>query len=164
MGYTTEFEGSVTVTPALNEQEVDFINRFSDSRRMLRTNGPYYIGGGDFGQARENDIIDYNRPPEGQPGLWCQWVASEDGTEKHWNGAEKFYYSAEWMQYLIAHFIGSDPKAKYAEPDNFQFLQGHTCAGTIRAQGEESDDCWELEVKNNVVEVYTLEKVRSKRR
>jgi len=60
---------------------------------MLRTNGPYYIGGGDFGQARENDIIDYNRPPEGQPGLWCQGVASEDGTEIHWNGAKKFYYS-----------------------------------------------------------------------
>ena len=42
MGYTTYFEGAVTVTPPLNEQEIDYLSRFSGSRRMHRGNGPYY--------------------------------------------------------------------------------------------------------------------------
>ena len=34
MGYTTDFEGAVTVVPPLNEHEIAYLRRFADTRRM----------------------------------------------------------------------------------------------------------------------------------
>ncbi len=152
MGYTTDFDGQIDIEPPLSEKEVKYINKFAETRRMDRENGPYYVGGeGDFGQAHDADIRDYNKSPEGQPGLWCGWVATEEGDVVEWDGGEKFYYSVEWMQYIIDHFIGENPLAKLNDPENFGFLQGHKCNGEIYAQGEESDDCWMLEVVDGKV-------------
>ena len=39
-------------------------------------------GGNIFGDDGASSVTDHNRPPEGQPGLWCQWVPNEDGTAK----------------------------------------------------------------------------------
>lgn len=151
MGYTTEFDGQVEVTPPLNQQEIDFLTNFSQSRRMDREKGPYYIGTGSFGQDREKDIRNYNAPPEGQPGLWCQWVPSADGAYIEWNGGEKFYEPSAWMSYIIEHFLGSNPIAKQVHPEEFSFLQGHTLNGEIGAQGEDHDDKWTLIVTDNTV-------------
>ena len=151
MGYTTEFDGQVKITPPLNKQEIDFLEKFSDSRRMERTKGPYYMGSGIAGQDREEDIINYNSPPKGQPGLWCQWIPSADGSAIEWNGAEKFYSSEGWMQYLIEHFIGSNPIAKQVDPEQFSFLQSHTLNGKIGAQGDDHEDKWTLIVTDNTV-------------
>jgi len=150
MGYTTDFEGKITIEPPLNIKEFKYLETFASTRRMNRKNGPYYLGTGNFGQAREADIIDYNSPPDDQPGLWCQWVPTEDGEGLEWDGGEKFYNATEWMQYLIDHFLGDDPIAKKVDAD-FDFLQGHTLNGTIYAQGEEPGDIWKIVVKDNVV-------------
>jgi len=150
MGYTTEFSGYIEVDPPLNDGEIAYINKFAESRRMNRRNGPYYLGTGDYGQDHEDDIIDYNSPPAGQPGLWCQWVASEDGTRIEWDYGEKFYNAAEWMQYIIDHFLGHEPQAK---AEGFDFLEGHTLNGTIEAAGEEYGDFWKIVVKDNKVGV-----------
>lgn len=154
MGYTTDFEGRVEIEPALNAEEITYLNKFSDSRRMDRENGPYFVDGNGFaGQDHGPDeIYDHNKPHSSQPGLWCQWVPTDDGTALVWNGAEKFYEAAAWMQYLVDHFIGSSPVAK-AE---LSFLQGHVCNGTISAQGEEPGDAWLLEVRDNQVFVQDL--------
>lgn len=66
--------------------------------------GGYFVGAaGDFGQEGDGwgesrnatmkalGILDYNDPPAGQPGLWCQWEVSEDGTAIKWDEEEKFY-------------------------------------------------------------------------
>lgn len=152
MGYTTDFDGCVTVSPPLSAEEVEYLNKFSETRRMDREKGPYYVdNAGQFGQDRENDIRDYNRPPSCQPGLWCQWVVSEDGSEISWNGCEKFYDAEDWMAYIIEHFVGSNPVAKQVDPSRFAFLQGHTVEGDIFASGEESGDLWKIEVRDNVV-------------
>jgi len=147
MGYTTDFEGSVTVEPPLNEAEIAFLKKFNDTRRMNRKKGPYYVDGGGFaGQDQEEDIIDFNSPPRGQPGLWCQWVPTEDGTQLEWDGGEKFYESVKWMQYIIDHFLKPGAIAAAELP----FLQAnHVVTGEIFAQGEESSDKWKLVVENN---------------
>ena len=162
MGYTTYFEGGVTIDPPLNETEIKYLNKFAQTRRMDREKGQYYVGGeGDFGQAREDDIRDYNRPPEGQPGLWCQWVPVVDKTDEvtgdpvsanviEWDGGEKFYYATEWMQYIIDHFIGENPLAKLNQPEHFDFLQGHKVNGEIFADGEEPGDHWKIVVKDGI--------------
>jgi hypothetical protein len=148
MGYTTEFSGQVKVDPPLSPEEVTYLKKFNRTRRMNRKNGPYYVDStGDFGQAHEADVIDYNRPPQGQPGLWCQWTPTENGQFIEWDGGEKFYNAAEWMTYIIDHFI--KPKAKSKLP----FLKGHTCNGEIEAQGEDANDRWKLVVTDNKVSV-----------
>lgn len=152
MGYTTDFDGSIKVSPPLSQEEIDYLNKFSETRRMARKNGDYFVdGGGLMGQDHADDVIDYNTPPAEQPGLWCQWVVSEEGGEIEWDGNEKFYEAAAWMEYIIDHFIGSDPIAKRVDPTRFGFLQGHTCEGDILAFGEDAEDLWKIEVRDNVV-------------
>lgn len=149
MGYTTEFKGHVTIVPPLNVEELTFLKKFNETRRMNRTKGPYFVDGtGYAGQGHDDDIIDFNEPPEGQPGLWCKWEPTDDGTAIQWDGAEKFYDSDTWMKYLIDHFLRPGCVAKAELP----FLQGnHIVNGEIQAQGEDPDDRWVLWVKNNIV-------------
>lgn len=148
MGYTTDFMGEIEIVPALNQEEIDFLTKFSETRRMDCEQGPYYVDRGGFaGQANDPKIRNYNRPPEGQPSLWCQWIPTDDGESLVWDQGEKFYESPEWMAYLIEHFLGQNPKAKNELP----FLQGHVLNGTISAQGEDPDDKWLLHVRNNKV-------------
>ena len=164
MGYTTDFAGSVTLVPPLNEHEVTYLQKFASSRRMDRERGPYFIGSGMCGQGRDDDIRDYNRPPAGQPGLWCKWEPSEDGTTIGWNGAEKFYDSEDWMRYLIDTFLRSGAALQQelrnsvpgrAYPEEFShFTFDHVVNGEIVAQGELEEDSWILIVTD--CEVSTL--------
>lgn len=155
MGYTTEFRGQINIDPPLNDEEMVYLQRFNETRRMNRTKGPYFVDGKGFhGQDHEADIIDYNNPPKGQPGLWCQWIPNEDGTALVWDEGEKFYDSVEWMEYIIEHFLAPDAKAK----GELDFLQAnHILNGVIKAQGEDFDDRWKMIVENNKVRVEQLE-------
>ncbi|MFU8842124.1 MAG: hypothetical protein ACNA8R_15685, partial [Nitriliruptoraceae bacterium] len=64
MGYTTYFDGLIAIDPPLNHAEREYLNRFATTRRMNRTNGPYFVHGSEpHGQGRDPDIIDYNEPP-----------------------------------------------------------------------------------------------------
>lgn len=148
MGYTTEFSGRIEITPPLSAEEVEYLKKFANTRRMARQEGPYFVDGKGFmGQDHDDGIIDHNAPPAGQPGLWCKWEPTDDGTAIEWNGHEKFYYAPEWMKYLIDHFVGPRPRAQYKMP----FLKGHSLDGVIEAQGEESSDRWRLIVKDSKV-------------
>lgn len=155
MGYTTAFQGAINIEPALNQQEIEYLTKFADTRRMLRTKGPYFVEGTGFkGQNSDDDVLDHNRPDPSQPGLWCHWVPSADGKHIEWDGGEKFYDSPEWMIYIIDHFLRPGCRAKHELP----FLQAnHVCNGVIKAQGEEVDDQWKLIVDRNVVSVKDLE-------
>lgn len=150
MGYTTEFTGTIAITPPLNAEEIQFLQKFSGTRRMDCEQGPYYVDrGGYAGQDNRDPLIrNYNSPPAGQPGLWCKWEPTDDGTAIQWSGMEKFYSSEEWMTYLIDHFL--KPGAIAAE--QLPFLQAnHELNGVIVAQGEDESDKWRLVVSRNVV-------------
>lgn len=157
MGYTTDFYGSVTVTPPLNDHEIGFLADFSGTRRMNRTKGPLFVkGSGDFGQGRDKDILNHNEPHPDQPSLWCQWV-TEDGTEIEWDGGEKFYNADDWMAYIVTNLLAPSAKAYIAAHiDEDERLQHFTCDhvvnGEIQAQGEDPDDRWTLVVRNNQVQ------------
>lgn len=160
MGYTTEFSGSVSIDPPLNQAEIDYLTKFSESRRLNTTLGPYYVDGGSNPEWSNKDIINYNNPPKGQPGLWCQWVPTDEGTHLVWDGNEKFYESKAWMTYIIEHFLKPNCVAKDALP----FLQAnHTVNGVIHACGEEQGDVWDLNVTDNVVTVDEYELVKKKK-
>lgn len=171
MGYTTDFYGEVSITPPLNPHEIAYLRAFSDSRRMQRRKGPYYAEPGtNCGQSHDDDVLDYNKPPHDQPGLWCQWEPTDDGTAITWNGAEKFYDSADWMAYLIDTFLrpgataqqdlpgpdnpGACGRPEWTYPDALRhFTFDHICNGEIDARGESPDDVWRLVVRDNRVVV-----------
>lgn len=153
MGYSTEFQGSLRIEPALSKEEFEFLTRFSETRRTTRKEGPYYVApkskknfDRSVGQDYDSpNMIDPNEPPDGQPSLWCHWAPSEDGGEIGWDGGEKFMGSFQWMQYLVDHFLGDNPKAASKLP----FIRPHKLNGTIRAQGDDMNDRWELVAKDN---------------
>ena len=144
MGYTTDFEGSFNITPVLSQKDNEFLTKFSETRRMARNVGPEYGIEGEFyvdgtgwaGQDSDTTVINYNKPPSTQPGLWCQWVPTDDGSELVWDGGEKFYNYVEWLDYLI---------------DKILAPRGYTLNGECQWFGEERDDVGVIIVKNNIV-------------
>jgi len=160
IGYTTDFWGEWTVTPPLPPERVAYLKEFAGTRRVKRDpliaenmydpiravvglpigpDGGYYVGAeGFYGQNTDVSVIDGNGPPSGQPGLWCQWIPSDDGTVIAWDSGEKFYEYESWIAYLIEHFL---------KP------WGHVLNGDIEWQGEDSDDRGVLRITNNVIEI-----------
>lgn len=126
MGYTTDFSGSFKLTPALNQNQVNYLKAFSESRRIKRHSnlceqkedsvrkavdlpvgeeGEFCVFGDDFNWDSDETIIDYNTYPKTQHSLWCHWIPSEDGKEILWNGAEKFYGYIQWINYINESFL-----------------------------------------------------------
>ncbi len=162
MGYDTSFDGCFKVTPVLKPEHRLYLKTFSETRRMCRDNdklhdksdnirfnsglglgidGEYYVGSTeDFGQSRDDSIVNYNEPPRRQPGLWCQWTPNEAGDIIEWDGGEKFYYYEEWIQYLITNFL---------QP------WGYVLNGVVTWHGEDNSDNGKIVIKNNVIEILT---------
>jgi hypothetical protein len=126
MGYSTDFLGSLKFSRPLRDKEVEFLNAFSECRRMkldvqklqetcgkgkgnpfAKTEDEVFGIEGEYciEELPYNSpiILEYNEPPSSQPSLWCHWIVTK--TELKWNGAEKFYNYIEWLQYLITHFF-----------------------------------------------------------
>lgn len=146
MGYTTDFKGGFEINKPLHEELKNYLTKFSETRRMKRklddkfgVEGEFYVDGGGYaGQDRESNIIDYNSPPKTQPGLWCQWIPNEDGTEIVWDGGEKFYKYVEWLEYIIKNFL---------EPE------GYVLNGEVYFQGEYYNDNGVIVVEDNKVKI-----------
>jgi hypothetical protein len=164
MGYTTDFKGSFTLSKPATPEQIEYLNRFSYTRRMKRDveklneqyKGEFGLPGtgygkegeffckrdDDFGQSNDASIVDDNHPPSTQPGLWCQWVLTEDGRELEWDGGEKFYCYVEWLQYLIENFF-----SRWEIEIN----------GTVKWQGEDMDDRGRIKVEGNKITTTELE-------
>lgn len=147
MGYSTDFIGSFTITPALKETDRVFLEKLSTTRRMARSidghgvEGEFYVDGDKYGMNYEDKtVIDHNRPPRTQPGLWCQWVPTEDGTKLVWDGGEKFYNYVEWLEYIINSILSK---------------WGYTLNGEVEWQGEDRSDRGMIVVKDNKVKTRT---------
>ena len=157
MGYTTWFEGSLQFNKEVTTELREFINRFADIRHMRRDieklkdkypnwenqcyngmlgyEGAYFIGCED--DYDDESVIDYNIPPRGVPGLWCQWIIDKN-EELVWDEGEKFYNYVEWLEYLIYEFFEDE---------------GYVLNGEIKFQGESNDDRGRIVVTDNKVEV-----------
>ncbi len=163
MGYTTEFIGSFTVQPILRPEHAEYLRLFSQTRRMKRDSekannlpdparvraglpvgaeGAYFVGGtGYFGQGNDVSIQDYNKPPAGQPHLWCFWAPNIDGSAIEWTGHEKFSRYIEWLKYLLF---------------NFLIPWGYNLDGVVHWAGEDDDDKGTIHVRSNIVTTERL--------
>lgn len=165
MGYTTEFKGRFEFDRPVDPDLANFLNKFAEYRHVTRNvelykksrpdwesrcfngdpgkDGEYIADESVFPPMAEVNrnldalgVKDYNTPPGNCPGLWCQWVVTEDNKYLEWDGAEKFYKYVEWLDYLISNFIGPS---------------GYVLNGAVEYQGEYRDDYGVIYVKDNDV-------------
>lgn len=157
MGYTTIFDGKFDLNKRLLDSEAIYLLEFSRTRRIKRNpailqnipdparqainnlplgeEGCYFVNE-KWDEDSEISVVDYNRPPKTQPGLWCNWIPTADGGGIKWNGVEKFYYYVEWLQYII---------------NNFLKPWGYVLNGEVTWQGEREEDTGMILVTNNVI-------------
>ncbi len=137
MGYTTDFRGQLEFNKKLSLEDQTFLTKLAGTRRMARDADAKYGVEGEFyvGEIDDN-VIDHNTPPKTQPGLWCQWMPTEDAWGLEWDGNEKFYSYVEWLEYIIA---------KVTAP------RGYVLNGQIQWRGEDWDDTGTITVQNNIV-------------
>lgn len=157
MGYTTDFEGKFTITPPLDADQTAYLRRFAETRRMKRhakraekmkdplrelvglpigVDAEHFTGSPDeFGQD-DTFVVDYNRPPETQPGLWCQWRVSDDGASIAWDSNEKFYNYVEWLIYIRDHFLRP---------------WGRELNGVVKWRGEDRSDVGTITAKKSAI-------------
>ena len=157
MGYTTDFAGQFTVTPPLRKNHQLYLEAFSDTRHMRRDpeliedlpdevrwnvglpvglNGDYFVADPRGHIGVDRNAGDHNNPPDGVPGLWCQWTPTEHGDGIEWNGSEKFYDYTEWLRYLVEHFLTP---------------WGYSLDGTVSYAGEEPEDTGVIYAKGGKV-------------
>jgi hypothetical protein len=166
MGFTTEFEGRFELDAPLTDEQKKFLAQFAATRRVRRSEretrerpdpvrealqldvgpeGGYFVGeGGVAGQNSGPGVVDSNQPPTGQPGLWCQWVPTEDGTAIVWDGNEKFYHWEKWLAYIIEHFLG---------------VWGKRLNGEMKWECAEFDERGLIRVNDNEISTPPLEEV-----
>lgn len=149
MGYTTDFSGQLRFDREVSEDDKKFLDKLASTRRMGRNVGPEYGVEGEFyvdgGLNDYNDptVIDHNREPKTQPGLWLQWVVTEDRRGLEWDGGEKFYSYVEWLEYLINRVF---PFLSERSGEPVYVLNGE-----VEWFGEDSGDTGVIVVKDNVV-------------
>ena len=159
MGYTTEFEGKFSIQPPLTEEQTAYLQKFSKTRRMKRSemycelmddpereavhlpvgeDGEYFVGGkGPAGQYGDDSILNANNPAPSQPDLWCNWKPTPKGDYLQWNEVENFSTCVEWLEYLIQHFFTP---------------WGRTLNGVIAYRGENFSDFGMIWVRDNKIE------------
>ena len=162
MGYTTDFSGSFSLDKPLLASHSAYLHKFAETRRMERKQsiasklpdparevaglpigkqGAYFVGGGGHcGQEIDASVVNSNGAPDGQPGLWCQWVPTENDDGIEWDGGEKFYHYTEWLAYIIEHFL---------QP------WGYILNGEVEWFGEDRDDRGKIVVENNTISTKT---------
>lgn len=178
MGYTTDFDGSLELKPALSPKHVEYLNRLFRTRRMKRDvaklmelyNGkhgnPFIIGpehdfyghegeffaneDGNSGQTDDGTIIDYNTPP-GQAGYMG---SNKSGVPGLWCGWEISEDGTELM------WDGGEKFYNYVEwlewiINKFFNPWKIKANGTIYWYGEDREDLGKIKVRDNEVFVFT---------
>ena len=131
MGFSSDFVGHIDIEPPLNDSEIAYLLAFAASRRYDRGD-PYEVPGNPRAELGDGPVDEsYNRPPEGQPDLWCDWQVCWDGCCITWSGKEKSYAMEPWLRYVIDHW---HPRGMQARQ------QGALCHPRARQHGDEAGD------------------------
>lgn len=154
MGHTTDYIGYLDVFPPLNVAEQEYLLAFRETRHCVRPRGPYVLAGNPLAEqlAEPRHHESANTIGEGQPSFWCQWMPGWGGYSLAFDGREKFYGGAEWLQYRIDHFLAPDARASYTGLPCFdEFTFNHTVEGIVAGSRRDTRELFLLDVKDNVV-------------
>ena len=122
MGYRTQFFGRFTLN-ALPPAEV-----------IVKLRG------------LEDYLPDRNSAADiGMPNSCCNWRLTKDCRHIEWDDSEKFYYYAEWLEYIVSRIL---VPAKV------------TLIGEVQYQGDDATDQGSIKIKNNKVVKTEIEVVK----
>jgi hypothetical protein len=153
MGYSTDFYGFWTLTPALSLAQTDYLQKFARTRRVkrdpdaIKTDRRLSAIGLELGvdaeyfvdvEDEDKSIVDLNLPPGSQPSLWCKWRVNDRGDRLEHNGGEKFDEYVEWLDYLVEHFFSP---------------WGVRIDGSVKYEGDVPVDSGMIEIIDNRIEV-----------
>lgn len=163
MGYDTYLYGEIDISPAIPDTLAEYINKFCETRRMKRDvsklqakfnggqgyygdygiEGAYFVGGsGCAGQDIDETVIDGNKPPEGVPEIWMDYLKINSNSNAIvTNDETRSYHIEESIKYVIDHFIAPT---------------GSLCNGEIECVGQDRDDRFAIVVEDNVVSTIDM--------
>lgn len=157
MSYTYDLFGKISVTPALTQDQVAYIQEFSTSYRHkfapkwqswpnpLREAVGLPVGiDGEYISSAMGAGVDFidncmevdTDTPNNQPSFQCCWTTNNKGNVVQWNKLGRTFAPAPWLEYMIEHFF---------KP------WGVTLNGKVECHGEEKDDRTLIVVNNNHV-------------
>ena len=150
MGSAMNRSRQFTVSPPLTEEHAAYLHRFNQTRRMQRDSklvtampdpareavglpvgrqGGCFVGeAADDDRYRERSIMDANKPPSGQPGLWCPWAPTKDRTGLQHTGSSSDA-NGKWLRYIIDHFL----KPWGYTVDGLVFWEDEHASGRVKA-------------------------------
>jgi hypothetical protein len=180
MGYTTDFDGSLELKPALSAKQTEFINKINSTRRMKRDinklmeiykgkhgnpfaknkkdpkevyghDGEFFChDDGQFGQNQCPSIVDYNTAP-GQRGFMQGEVENgQPGLWCQWCITED---GQELMWDGGEKFYNYVAWLKYIIK-KFFIPWGIKANGTLNWYGEEREDIGKIKVRDNEIFVF----------
>ncbi len=149
MGFSTDFVGHIDIEPPLNDAEIGYLGAFAGSRRYDRGD-PYEVPGNPRAETGEGAGDRYNRPPDGQPNLWCDWEVCWDGCCITWSGKEKSYSMEPWLRYVIDHFLKEGAHAS-RDPRFEAFTFDHVLSGTLVGCRRDNKELFAIRVDANEV-------------
>lgn len=146
------FDGGLTVTPPLTELEKSYLDDFAKTRHTSPDHGPLATVSR-LGTRQPAG----NTPQADMPGVWCDWVADDDGNLV-WNNAEKTYNHGAWIAWLIDHLLSPAAREFVSahledDPRLNAFCCDHTINGIVNACGEDANDIWRIVVRDNIVTI-----------
>jgi len=180
MGYTTDFLGRCSLSRELTTVEKNYINDFSETRRMKRDvnklmekyngkhghptpasdkpddiyglEGSYFVmNDGDYGQTHDETIIDYNTAPG-----YVGYLTMRLGEQPHEDAQPGL-----WCQWVIDEennlvWDGNEKFYEYVKwlkylIKHFFSRWGVVLNGSFEWKGEDTDDIGKIVVENNVV-------------
>lgn len=158
MGYTTDFVGWIQIDPPLNEHETEYLRAFNRTRRWDRPEGPYVVLSHPLADDESGGDVDVrNRLAPGEPGLWCPWTPTSDGSALVFDGVEKAYRSTEWLRYVIDTFLAPEATvASVNDPQFAAFTTDHVCDGAVAACRRDTGQLSVLFVTDNEVDERVL--------
>ena len=157
MGYTTIFDGYFTLNKPLSNNIANKLKVLSTTRRMQRnvdilasTLGKsveqiislYGLEGEFYDKDDMIGVVNCNKHPSSQPGLWCNWeYATEPVPCIRWDTSEKFYNYIQWLAYII---------------DKLLSPNGYILNGRVSWSGEERFDNGYIIVIDNIITLGTF--------
>lgn len=159
--YTSRYEGQLIIEPPLNRREVRALTAFFDSRRIQTQGGP--LDSRRLPQGHP-EVLSYNEPPEGQPGLRCDLEVSEDGKILRWDRQEDTGPDLDkWITYVIDHLLKPDAEfdirernfdlSGLSDEDLLRYFDfDHYVNGILDAEAMVGDT-WKIYVIDNEVSV-----------
>lgn len=146
MGYQTDFVGYLYVQPALNETEIEFVNKASGTH-LPRPGGQLYAVEGASGRSAWLEA-------EAPPG-WSNWCCCSEGCCLSYDGGDQANHMIPWIRYLAGTYLvpGATAEGRGGFED---FTFDHFLNGMVVGSRRDNRQLFAITANDNDIDVEML--------